>query len=122
MNKLKLTTAIAAAALAITGVASTAATAQPWRDYDRREDYRGNLTTGYVDGLEWRINNAAQEGRISWGHARQLQRELREVQPLAWRVETGQASQWQYRRLTNVVNRIEAATNNYPRYSANRWR
>lgn len=122
MNKLKITTAVAAAALAMTGMAAGAAQAQPWRDYDRHEDYRGNLTSSYVDSLEWRINNAAQEGRISWGQARSLQRELRAVQPLAWRVQTGQASRYEYQRLSSAVNRIEAATNNYPRYSYNRWR
>jgi hypothetical protein len=123
MKNLKITTAVAAATLALSGLAATTATAQPWRDYDRHEQYSGNLTTSYVDSLEWRIRNAADEGRISWGQARQLQRDLSAVQPLAWRVQTGQASQWEYRRLSNVVNRIEAATNNYPRYSDNRrWR
>ncbi|MGA0606254.1 hypothetical protein ACO2Q0_09660 [Phenylobacterium sp. VNQ135] len=124
MTKLKFTTAIAAATLAVTGVAAGAAQAQPWRDYERHEEYRGgNLTSSYVDSLEWRINNAAREGRIPWGQARQLQRELRAVQPLAWRVETGQASRYEYQRLSSTVNRIEAATNNYPRYSYNnRWR
>jgi len=122
MNKLNMTAAIAAATLGFAGLTATSATAQPWRSYDRHEQYNGNLTSSYVDSLEWRINNAAQEGRISWGQARQLQRELRDVQPLAWRVQTGQASQWEHRRLSNAVNRIEAATNNYPRYSQNRWR
>jgi hypothetical protein len=126
MTKLKITTAVAAAAMAFTGLAATSATAQPWRDYDRRDydqraDYRGNLTSGYVDSLEWRINNAAEEGRIPWGQARELRRELRQVQPLAHRVETGRASQWEYRRLSNVVDRIEAATGSR-RYSQNRWR
>lgn len=124
MRKTKFMTAIAASALMLTGAMATAAAAQPWRDrgpvYD---NHRGDLTSSYVDGLEWRLSNAAREGRIPWGQARELQRELRMVQPLAWRVETGRASQWEHRRLSNVVNRIEAATNNYPRYSDNRrWR
>ncbi|MCR5874181.1 hypothetical protein LRS10_08420 [Phenylobacterium sp. J426] len=130
MRKTHFIAAVGASALMLTGAMATAASAQPWGGYDRgyernhdRGYNRGNLTTGYVDGLGWRINNAAQEGRISWGHARQLQRELREVQPLAWRVETGRASQWEYQRLAGAVNRIEAATNNYPRYGYNnRWR
>ena len=131
MNKLKITTAVAAAAMAVTGLAATSATAQPWRDYNRgdyergdynrHDGYRSNLTSGYVDSLEWRINNAAQEGRIPWGQARELLRELRQVQPLANRVETGRASQWEYRRLSNVVERIEGATSSR-RYSQNRWR
>ena len=123
MNKLNITTTVAAVTLAMSGFAATTASAQPWRGHDGYQQYNGNLTTSYVDSLEWRINNAAREGQISWGQARQLQRDLSQVQPLAWRVQTGQASQGEHRRLSNVVNRIEAATNNHRRYSDNRrWR
>lgn len=114
MKKSTFLAAIGASALMLTGAAATTATAQPWARYD---DYHGNLTTSYVDSLEWRIHNAANEGRISWGQARQLLDEFRSVQNLAWRVQTGEASQWEYRRLSNVVNRIERATSGYPRYS-----
>lgn len=129
MKKLKYMIASGAAALLVTGVMATPSAAQPWRDYDRGYgDYQGDLTTSYVDSLEWRIHNAAREGRISWGQARVLLRDFRAVQNLAWRVETGQASRWEYRRLRNVVDRIEAATTSYaryeryPRYGYNRYR
>jgi len=118
MTKMKFMAAVGAAALMMTGVAATTASAQPWRDHGA---YGGQLTTGYVDSLEWRINEAARNRAISWGEARQLLAQLRQVQPLAWRVETGQASQWEYRRLVNTVNRIERRTagyayNRYDRY------
>ena len=88
------------------------------RDYDRgdyQRGYRGrgpvdhHLTSGYVDGLVWKLDNAAQEGRLSWRQARQLKAELREVQTFAYPVETGQASPWQRRRLEQVVARIDQA-------------
>lgn len=129
MRKMKFLTAAGAAALMLTGAMATTAQAQPWRDRGPAYDhgYRGgygggHLTTSYVDSLEWRIHSAAQEGRISWGEARQLLREFRSVQNLAWRVQTGEASPWEHRRLANVVSRIEAATSDYPRHGYNRWR
>jgi hypothetical protein len=137
---MKFMAAVGASVLMLTGAMATTAAAQPWRDRgpaydddrgnyrgeyrgDRRGGHRGgNLTSSYVDSLDWRLDNAAREGRLPWGHARELRRELHQVQPLAWRVETGQASQWEYRRLSNVVSRIEAAIN-HSRYSDNRrWR
>ncbi len=81
-------------------------------------NYRGarNLNSSYVDSLEWRITNAAQERRLSWGQARQLTQELRQIQgPMIYRVENGRASDWEFRRVNNVVNRIEAATRGYAR-------
>lgn len=125
MNKLKYIAAAGASALLLAGGIAAPASAQPWRNYDAPQSH---LTTSYVDSLEWRINNAAWEGRISRGQQRVLLRELRAVQPLAWRVETGQASGWEYRRLSEAVNRIEAATDTYarygryPRYGYNSWR
>lgn len=80
------------------------------------------LTTPYVDSLDWRITNAAQQGRISWGEARELRRELRSVHDLAWRNQTGEIRPWEYRRLANTVRHIEmrtsgyAANERYPRY------
>lgn len=117
MSKLKTIAAAGAAALLMTGAIAAPAAAQPWR-YE--QNHGGNLSTSYVDGLEWRINNAAREGRISWRQARGLVAELRSVQPLAWRVETGQASQREYRRLANTVDRIERMTSGY-RYGYNRY-
>lgn len=111
MTKMKFMAAVGAAALMMTGAAATTASAQPWRDHGAYSNSR--LTTGYVDSLEWRINEAARNRAISWGEARNLLGQLRQVQPLAWRVETGQASQWEYRRLTTTVSRIERATVGY---------
>jgi hypothetical protein len=71
------------------------------------------LTTPYVDSLDWRITNAAQQGRISWGEARDLRRELRSVHDLAWRNQTGQINRWQHQRLANVVHHIEMRTSGY---------
>lgn len=136
-------------ALTLVGAMTTPAAAQPYgreqrgydgrghdnRSYDNYRDRDGDrrgaevrtLTSGYVDSLEWRINNAAREGRISWGQARQLRSELLQIQgPAIYRVENGRASEWEYRRVTNVVSRIEAATGGYanerrgPRYSSYR--
>ena len=115
MTKLKTLGLIGASALALS---ATAVTAQPY--YGQHYGYTGGYThryndsrlnTSYVDSLEWKINNAAREGRISWGEARSLLAEFRQVQPLAWRVQTGQANDWEYRRLSNTVNRIEQAVN-----------
>lgn len=113
MTKTKLLSAIGATALLMTGAAATTASAQPWRDQGPRYEYSNRLTTSYVDSLEWRINEAARNRAISWGEARQLMGQLRQVQPLAYRVERGQASEWEYRRLSNTVSRIERATQNY---------
>ena len=113
MTKLKMIAAAGATALLMTGAVAGQANAQSWRHYDHRESYSSNLSTSYVDSLEWRINNAAQQGRISRGERRDLMAQLRSIQPLAWRVQTGQASPGEYRRLQYGVSRIEAATNSY---------
>jgi len=104
------------AAVGALAAAAAPAAAQPWGrygdGYGRYEaDHRGRLTTGYVDSLNWKITNAAREGRISWDEARNLRREFRRVQPLAWRVQTGQASPWEADRLQRTVTRIEWAVN-----------
>ena len=127
MNKLNIMTAVGAAALMIAGTAATSASAQPWRDHDRGYNSYGggyDLSTSHVDSLEWRINNSP----ISRGERRALLRELRELQPLAWRVQTGQASRWEHDRLARGVARIEQATRfaNADRYDRrygynNRW-
>ena len=81
--------------------------AQPWGGERPYADSR--LFTPHVDGLEWRINHAAEEGRISWGEQRRLMDEFKQVQPIAWRVQTGQASGWETERLARAVDRIERA-------------
>ena len=127
MNKMNLMAAIGASALLTAGIVTIPTAAQAQRYYERSHDYGRQLDTSYVDSLEWRINNAMHEGRISRSHARQLLRELRQIQPLAWRVQTGQASRWEFQRLSSGVNRIEQATNayawngRYPRYGYNRY-
>ena len=122
---------IALAATTALAAAAAPAAAQDWRRdndrqwdqrhdrqwdqrHDRRADHR--LTTAYVDSLDWKIRNAVQERRISRQDARQLRDELRQVQPLAWRVETGRASGWEHQRLERVVNRIERAVTSYARH------
>lgn len=127
MTKTKIISAVAATAALMTGAIATTAAAQPWRDNGPRYD-NSRMTTGYVDSLEWRINEAARNRVISRGEARSLLGQLRAVQPLAWRVETGQANQWEYRRLSTVVDRIEretrgyASNGRYQRYGYNdRW-
>lgn len=127
MNKILLSLA----AVAALGAVAAPAAAQPWggydhryenRSYDRRYDDRGydhryddrgyvRLDTAYVDSLDWKITNAARYGHISWGEARELKGELRDVQPLAWRVQTGQARGWEVDRLQRAVSHIEYAVN-----------
>lgn len=108
------------AAVGALAAAAAPAAAQPWgdygRDYGRHDVYRqddrsGRLTTPYVDSLDWKITNAAREGRISWDEARELRHQFREVQPIAWRVQTGEASRWEVARLDRTVSRIEQAVN-----------
>ena len=105
---------IGASALAMSSV-SAVSQAQPW-GYARPAYDVGRLNSSYVDSLDWKITNAAQRGVISWPEARDLRNQLRSVQNYAYRVQTRQASEWEYRRLNNVVTRIEAATT---RYAAN---
>ena len=125
MTKLKMIAAAAASTIAIGGMAVTTAQAQPWRhydnDYNRGYVHDSRLTTSYVDGLQWKINNAARNGVISWGQARDLRMQLRSVQPIAWRVQTGQARPWEVNRLEAVVNRIDSLTQGYA-YNTRRWR
>lgn len=107
-NKIVL---IGASALAFSAASTVATQAQPWR-YNAPA-YDSRLNTSYVDSLDWRITNAAQRGVISWNEARDLRNDLRSVQPLAYRNQTGQARPWEVRRLENVVSRIESATSRY---------
>jgi hypothetical protein len=120
MNKFKTLAAIAASTIAIGGSAATTASAQPWHQgYSNGRHYDNRLTTSYVDGLQWKINNAARQGVISWPAARDLRAQLRSVQPLAYRVENGSARPWEVQRLQAVVNRIDSLTSGYA-YNARR--
>jgi hypothetical protein len=102
----KILLSIAATAALTAAVAPAAA--QP---YGRHGGYSSNLSTSYVDSLDWKITNAAQERRISWGEARNLKSELSQVKPIAWRVQTGEARGWERQRLEQAVSRIEQAVN-----------
>ena len=109
MSSFKKMMAIGAATLTLgVGVAATAQAQQ--------------LNTSYVDSLDWRITNAAQQGRISWGEARELRRELASVKPLAWRNQTGEINRWQYQRLASTVRHIQMRTQNYAYNDRNQWR
>jgi opacity protein-like surface antigen len=105
----------AAAALA---AAAAPAAAQDWRGqndgYRNDRPYAGAQRNNALTGLEWKIDNAAREGRLSRSEARNLLSELRQVQPIAWKVQAGRATSWERQRLERVVNRIERAT--YARY------
>src|SRR4051812_223680 len=111
MQPLKKIIIASSVALAMTGGAVSIAQAQPGRYYERgydrgfdRRDVR--LDTSYVDSLDWKIQNAAREGRISWREARVLRDDLNRVKPLAWRYQTGQARQWEVNQLERTVDRI----------------
>ena len=115
MNSLKKIIIASATALAMTGMAAGMAQAQPGRYYDRGYDrgYQRNqrvdkLSTSYVDSLDWKIQNAARHGRISWREAQDLKSDLNRVKPLAWRYQTGEARQWEVNRLERTVDRINA--------------
>jgi hypothetical protein len=94
----------------MSGVSTGIAQAQPGRYYDHGRNYgrADRLSTTYVDSLNWQINNAAREGRISWREARDLQNQLNQVKPLAYRYQTGQARQWEVDRLERTVDRIDS--------------
>ncbi len=106
------------AALAALAAAVSPAAAQSWRGAPTYGD--GRLTTAYVDSLNWKIDQAAREGRISWGEARGLHGAVREAQPLAWRVQSGQARGYEAQRLQGLVARIDTAVNGYGRFAAPR--
>lgn len=115
MKSLKKIVIASTAALVMTGGAVSIAQAQPGRYYDRGYergyDRQANrrvdrLSTAYVDSLDWRIQNAARQGRISWQEARELQADLNRVKPLAWRYQTGEARRWEVDRLERTVDRI----------------
>jgi hypothetical protein len=125
MLNLKTIALIGASALAVSAASTMSAQAQPWGYHASAYDSR--LTTSYVDRLDWKITNAARRGVISWDEARDLRGELRSVEPLAYRNQTGQARPGEVRRLEYVVSRIEQATdryayNNERRYDHEYWR
>ncbi|WP_395671882.1 hypothetical protein [Phenylobacterium sp.] len=110
--------------LALAATAAVAATAAPAAAQNWRGDYgrgyaEGQRFTGRYDALEWQLRNAADEGRINRGEARELLNMWRVNQPLAWRVETGRASPREHQRVMTTMNRIERALDRSQRYSRN---
>jgi len=111
------------AAAALAAAVSPAAAQYYQRGYQQGYVPQAQANTSYVDSLDWKITNAAQQGRISWQQARELRGELRQVQPIAYRVQTGQANEWQRERLDRTVARIERAVSGYARNDRDyRWR
>jgi len=101
------------AAAALAAAVSPAAAQYYQRGYQQNYAPHAQATTSYVDSLDWKITNAAQQGRISWRQARELRGELRQVQPIAYKVQTGQANGWQRQRLDRTIARIERAVSGY---------
>ena len=104
----------AAAALA---AAVTPAAAQPWRDHDSYYGGYGHRggdnSSSEIRAQDWRIREAVQQGRISHGEARQLMDELRQLQPLAWRLENGRWNNWDYQQLARGLGHVQAMLNVY---------
>jgi hypothetical protein len=100
------------AAVGAIAAAAAPAAAQPWsgRADAYQDSYRApRLADSRIERLDWRITRAAREGRIGWDEARALRHEVREVRPLAWRVQAGEADRWEAARLDRTIRRIEWA-------------
>ena len=63
--------------------------------------------------LDWKVDHSARQHRISWGDARDLRGALREVKPLALRVQAGRADGSERQRVEQTLARVEATLNNY---------
>jgi hypothetical protein len=112
MKSLKTIGLISLSVLGISAASMTPAAAQQWRN-----GYQGERFTGRYDALEWQLRNAADEGRIRPQQADRLLSMWRENQPLAWRVETGRANQWERQRVMTTMSRIEQALSRSQRYT-----
>jgi hypothetical protein len=100
------------AAVGALAAAGAPAAAQPWRGpADTYQDsYRApGSAASRIERLDWKITRAAREGRIGWDEARALRHEVREVRPLAWRVQAGEANRWEAARLERTIHRVEWA-------------
>lgn len=106
------------AALTIPVAAALPARAQDWNSRDWTYwNSKGQNPTGFVDGLEWQINYAEQTGRISPRQAHWLRQREYEAKPIAWRVETGDASWEDRQQLNRDVDAIETTlTRSYHTY------
>ena len=78
-----------------------------------RDNRRDDVSQRSLEGLAWRIDSAARDGRISRGQARQLRDDLRQLQRVARRVETGQADGRERQQVRWSAQRIETALNGY---------
>ena len=73
-------------------------------------------------GLDWKVDNAARQHRISWRDARELRGALREVKPLALRVQAGRADGSERQRVEQTLARVEATLNSYAQNDRHDWR
>src|SRR6516164_5816546 len=109
------------AAVAALGAAAAPAAAQPRPGYDHpgydhptatemarvpAHQVSHRLKPAYVDGLQMQVRQAFAAGRISRQEARDLRRDLRDVTPIAWRVQSGEARRFEAERLDRVVTRV----------------
>jgi hypothetical protein len=108
---------IAAALIAawILPLSAVSAGAQP------ADEWGGRPPTAYVDGLQWQIDTAAKDGRISWDQHRWLQRDLNAAKPLAWKVQTNTATPYERERLDRYVSEIEGAVRVGGEYRGYYW-
>ena len=57
------------------------------------------------------MSEAARNGLIGRNEARRLKDDLRQVKPLAWKVQNGRANGWERQRFDSTVSRVELAVN-----------
>jgi hypothetical protein len=107
---LSLTAAAALAAAVAPAVAQPYGAHQPYAPAYSAAPAR---PVAAVDRLDWRIGNSVREHRISWQEARDLRAQLRDVRPIAYRVESGRASGWERQRLDRTLARVEVAVSRY---------
>jgi len=81
------------------GATSTSATAQ-----------EPKLKTPYVDGLEWKIQNARRSGQITADQAKTLTAQQRQLHALSWAYQSGTATAEQVKQLRAGVDEIDDVT------------
>ena len=96
------------AAAALAGAAAPAA-AQSWRDH-AGYGVQGQ-SSSEIRTQEWRIREAARQGRISRGEAGQLMDELNQLRPVAWRLENRRWNNWDYQQLARGLGHVQAQLN-----------
>ncbi|WP_309606347.1 hypothetical protein [Phenylobacterium sp.] len=64
-------------------------------------------------GLDWKVDNAARQHRISWRDGRDLRAALLAVKPAALRVQAGRADGSERQRVEQTMARVEATLNSY---------